>query len=188
VANPHYRRGFKKEANELARELREEMGLAPHEPLCPWRLAEHLCVPVQPLSDFSADPEVAYLASVSGSQEFSAIVAYEGLSAFVIYSDQHSVPRQAANIAHELAHIVLRHPPKPPVNPDGTRDYRKELEDEASWLGPALLVSEEAALYVVEQRMSAATAADQYGVSQELLTMRINVTAARKRVARRRAA
>ena len=136
MAKPGYRRGFKKEANELARELREEMGLAPHAPLCPWRLAEHLCVPVQPLSDFSADPEIAYLASTSGSQEFSAIVAYDGLSAFVIYNDLHSVPRQAANIAHELAHIVLRHPPKPPVNPDGTRDYRKDRRGRGQLVGP----------------------------------------------------
>ena len=43
------RRGFKKEANEYAKEFRQELGLRAHDPLCPWKLAEHLAIPVKPL-------------------------------------------------------------------------------------------------------------------------------------------
>ena len=45
------RRGFKGEANGLARALRAELGLGPADPLDPWLLADHLSIPITPLSD-----------------------------------------------------------------------------------------------------------------------------------------
>ncbi|MCC5670626.1 hypothetical protein LC653_44390 [Nostoc sp. CHAB 5784] len=47
-----FRRGFKKEASAYAKEFREELGIKPHAPLCPWQLAEHLAIPIVPLSEF----------------------------------------------------------------------------------------------------------------------------------------
>ena len=44
------RRGFKTEANAIAREVRSELGLDPASPLDVWRLAEHLDILVLPLS------------------------------------------------------------------------------------------------------------------------------------------
>lgn len=49
-----------------------------------------------------------------------------------------------------------------------------------------MLVSEEAALAVVRRQLPLDLAAKQYGVSPELMTMRINVTGARARVQRAR--
>ena len=43
------RRGFKKESEEIAVELRNELGLAPEAALCPWALAHHLEIPVYTL-------------------------------------------------------------------------------------------------------------------------------------------
>jgi hypothetical protein len=52
------RRGFKTEANALAVALRRELHLDDHAPLCPWRLAEHLDVPIAALSDLrSFEPD-----------------------------------------------------------------------------------------------------------------------------------
>src|SRR5579859_3730759 len=42
------RRGFKKEANEIALEIRAELGLGPRAPLDPWKLAQHLLIPLIP--------------------------------------------------------------------------------------------------------------------------------------------
>lgn len=188
MAKVQFRWGFKTEGHALAREFREELGLAPHDPLCPWRLAEHLAVPLFRLTEFVAEDNVAYLTTARGQEEFSATVCYDGCAAFVIYNNTHAPVRQASNIAHELAHIVLRHPPLPLIKADGSRAYDKALEDEASWLGPALLVSEEAALHIVEQGWSAAAAGRVYGVSASLISMRVQVTGAKTRVARRRVA
>jgi Zn-dependent peptidase ImmA (M78 family) len=101
-----------------------------------------------------------------------------------VHNDAHTIGRQANNVAHEISHGLLQHPPTPALDDRGCRNWNKDVEDEAAWLGAALLVSEEAALAVVRQRLPIDEAADQYGVSPELMTMRINVTGARARVQR----
>lgn len=173
MGQPKFRRGFKTEGHALAREFREELQLAAHAPLCPWKLADHLAVPLRRLTEFVGEGNVAYLTTSQGQEEFSATVCYDGYAAFVIYNNTQARVRQASNIAHELAHIVLGHPPLPLIKADGARAYVKELEDEASWLGPALLVSEEAALHIVEQGWTAVEAGRRYGVSARLVNMRI---------------
>jgi Zn-dependent peptidase ImmA (M78 family) len=106
----------------------------------------------------------------------------------IIHNDAHDRKRQAANIAHELAHGLLLHPPKPPFDSTGSRHYDPMLEAEANWLGPALLVSDEAALLIVERKLPMNIACSRYGASEPLIRMRLNVSGAAIRVARRRVA
>jgi Zn-dependent peptidase ImmA (M78 family) len=180
------RRGFKSEANWLARNVREDLGIASHLPLCPWKLAERLGFPVIPLSEFAkGEPDaVAYLQSSAGQKDFSAITLFERTQRLIIHNDSHGVKRQAANIAHELAHGILLHPPKPLLDPEGSRFYDAVIEGEANWLGPALLVSEEAAMHIARLRLTIQKASDMYGASEELVRMRLNVTAAIARARR----
>jgi hypothetical protein len=183
------RRGFKAEANWWARSLRDEMGVEPHLPLCPWQLAELLGFPVIPLSQYTAiDPAVSFLASPKGRSEFSAITLFSGTARLIVHNDSHGLKRQAANIAHELAHGILLHPPKPPFDEHGSRHYDPEIEAEANWLGPALLVSEEAANHITRMELPLSKASDVYKVSEQLMLMRLNVTGAMIRASRRRAA
>jgi Zn-dependent peptidase ImmA (M78 family) len=95
---------------------------------------------------------------------------------------------QAANIAHELAHGLLMHPFAPLTGANGARIFDRQLEDEANWLGPALLISEKAAMVIAERDQPHALACDEYGVSQDLLSMRLRVTGGLIRISRRRAA
>ncbi|HEY2416158.1 MAG TPA: ImmA/IrrE family metallo-endopeptidase [Pirellulaceae bacterium] len=177
------RRGFKTEANSHAVALRREMQLDDHAPLCPWRLAAYLDVPVIPLSDLKAVEPLAvrYLAG-KGRGLFSAVTIFVGRYGrrrMVFHNDAHTKSRQAANLAHELAHAILCHPPTPPFAID------QIAEDEAKWLGPTLLVPDQAALHIVETRMPAGSAESLYGVSASLLQMRLNVSGAKIRVRRR---
>jgi Zn-dependent peptidase ImmA (M78 family) len=183
------RRGFKSEANWLARNVRDELGIAPHLPLCPWRLADLLGFPVIALSEFAeSNPDaVIYLRSSKGQRDFSAVTLFDGNSRLIIHNDGHQLKRQAANIAHELAHGLLLHPPKPPFDDQGSRHYDSTIEEEANWLGPALLVSEEAANHVARMSLPLAKASDVYGVSEDLMRMRLNVTGALIRASRRAA-
>lgn len=185
MAKITFRRGFKKETNELARDFRKELDLLAHDALCPWRLAEHLDIPLFKLSQFPSNGDLAYLHTLRGKKEFSAVVCFEGISAFIIYNDAHALTRQAADISHEIAHIVLGHPPKPPFDKHGSRDYDPVLEAEANWLGPALLISEEAALHIVSEGIPLTKASRIYRVSQSLIRMRLNVVGAHKRASRR---
>lgn len=180
-----YRRGFKTEANEYAREFRVEMGLRAYEPLCPWSLAEYLAIPVVALSEFrNNEPEKVHHLMYIDSKCFSAATVFYGTKRLIVLNDSHSEGRQASNLSHELAHGILGHPPTEPFNDFGCRNFQEDLEDEANWLGPALLISEEAALSIATLRMDRSTAAKQYGCTESVVKMRLNVTGALKRVMR----
>lgn len=101
----------------------------------------------------------------------------------IVHNDVHHRYRQASNISHELNHAILLHPPTEPFSEHGCRNFNKEIEEEANWLGPALLISEEAALHIVKTEMSIDEASKFYSVSTKVISMRINVTGARKRIA-----
>lgn len=165
--------------------MRRELGIPAHGVLCPWKLAAHLDFPVFPLSFYEAiEPKaVAYFRSRLGQREFSAITIFEGYTRLIVHNDAHEEDRQASNIAHELAHGLLLHPPKPPIDEHGSRHYNPVLEEEANWLGPALLVSDEAAVRVVRSGLTVPAAAALYKVSRQVMQMRINMSGARKRAA-----
>lgn len=177
------RRGFKTEANWYARSLRQELALDAHAPLCQWRLAQHLGYEVVTLSSFGAavPQSVQYLLSAPGQKDFSAVTVLRDQRRWIIHNDAHGRLRQSANIAHELAHGLLMHDPAPLTGADGARSFNKDQEDEANWLGPALLISEEAAVFLARRGSPAEASCDEYVVSPELLKMRLQVTGAHLR-------
>jgi IrrE N-terminal-like domain len=78
------------------------------------------------------------------------------------------------------------HPPIRILDPSGRRNYDKAMEEEANWLGPALLVSDEAAMHIAAVGLSIPKASDMYGASEPLVRMRLNVSGAYQRLANRR--
>jgi Zn-dependent peptidase ImmA (M78 family) len=181
------RRGFKSEANATARGIRTEMGLSPMAPLDPRALAEHLAIPVLTLSSMGEDAPYAvhHFSSVSPA-EFSAMTVFCGTRRVIVYNDSHSNGRQASDIAHELSHGILLHPPRPALDAKGCRHWNDDVEDEAEWLSGALLISEEAALSIARRRLPLDQAATFYGVSQQMVRWRLGTTGAQKRLARTR--
>ena len=176
-------RGFKTQANAIAVALRSEMQLEAHAPLCPWQLAQHLEIPVVKLSEVERyEPDGVRHLLRNGREHFSAVTIFvgrHGRRRMIFHNDGHAETRQRSNIAHELAHAIQCH------SAIELFDSDPEAEEEANWLGPTLLVPNEAALHIVERKMPHAHAARVYGVSPALMTMRLNVTGARIWVARR---
>jgi Zn-dependent peptidase ImmA (M78 family) len=180
------RRGFKTEANKYAREFRLELKSPPEGPLCPWRLALHLSVPVFKLSEFAKkNPRAAFFLSENGLWEFSGATFVLGYRRIIVINDGHSPKRQASDLSHELSHCILAHAPAPHLITSASRQYDKEQEEEANYLGPALLISEEAALSIVRRGLSRAEASDIYSVTEDVIQMRVNLTGATKRVRNR---
>jgi len=183
------RKGFKTEANDIAREVRRELGLGLADPLDPWQLAEHLDIPIVPLSSFkSAAPKAVRHFVHMERQVFSAVTVFSGSARLIVYNDAHHPGRQRSDLAHELSHALLLHPPKPAVDRRGCRDWDSEMEEEANWLAGALLISEEAALTIEGRGMSLDRAARVYGVTRKMVQFRLNVTGAQVRVRRARRA
>jgi Zn-dependent peptidase ImmA (M78 family) len=101
-----------------------------------------------------------------------------------LHNDGHHLGRQASDITHELGHGLLVHQPAPALSIVGCRDWDAVLEEEANWLGAALLISDEAAIHISRSGMSMREAAVAYGVSEQMVRMRVNVTGAVARVRR----
>ena len=181
------RRGFRKEAEDYALEFREELGLEEYQPIDPFRLAEHLAVPVYALSEHPTIPlEIKRYFQGTGNSIFSATTLVDGIYNEIIYNDFQHLNRQRSNITHELAHIILGHPPKPTFLNGSCRNFDSLLETEASQLGCTLLVPKVAALYAIEEFTEIRDAAKHYGVSQDLLKYRIRITNAKEWAKNRR--
>jgi Zn-dependent peptidase ImmA (M78 family) len=181
------RRGFKSEANAIAKEIRAEMGLSLMAPLDPWALAEHLEIPVITLSSMSETvPHAVRHFSLVNTSEFSAMTVFSGTRRVIIYNDSHIKGRQSSDIAHEASHGLLLHTPKPALAANGCRDWDEAMESEADWLAGVLLISEEAALNIARRNLPLEEAAALYGVSQKMVRWRLGVTGAQKRLSRTR--
>ena len=98
----------------------------------------------------------------------------------MIYNPMHSRGRQASNIVHELAHIMLKHEPARVVFSQdeqmATRTFDPRQEDEANWLGWTLLLPRDALVAARRRRMAKAEIAQEYGVSENLVRYRLQVT------------
>ena len=179
------RHGFKAIANRISLRLRRGQGRAPIDPVDLKVIAARLKITLVPLSAFKAEcPQAVEHLIRKDSGAFSAATLLIGGKRVLIYNDSHDPGRQRANIAHELAHVLLGHPFTCPIDGSGCRTLDLDLEDEANWLGPTILISNEAALHILKISMSSAEACRIYGVSGPLLTMRINASGARIRLER----
>ena len=178
---PH---GFRSRTNAIAREARASLGLAPTAPLSPWRLAAKMEIAVAPVSSFASkcSSAVSHLMTVD-RKAFSAGTFRLAGKTLVVFNDANPEERQASDLAHELAHVILKHPMLPVLDERGCRHFDKNLEEQANWLGPALLISEEAALHIARLGWTVERAAIAYQVTEEVARFRLNVTAAYRRVA-----
>jgi Zn-dependent peptidase ImmA (M78 family) len=180
-----FRRGFKTEANQLSKDIRRELGLSPESPLNPWKLADYLGIPIWTMSEMrSLAPNAVNYFTLRNTSEFSATTVFYGNTRTIVHNDAHSHGRQSNNICHEISHGLLLHPPQPALDAGGCRNWNSDFEEEANFLSAALLVSEEAALYIVSNNISVADAAIRYGASEQVINWRLRITAAHTRVSR----
>jgi hypothetical protein len=150
-------------------------------------LAERLGAHVVPLSDFAREcPDaVRHFTHVEPGAFSSATVPLPNSCRVIIFNDSHKPGRRNSNLAHEIAHLALGHAFTLPIDTTGCRIIDRDVEDEANWLGPTILISNEAAMHILQQAMDSATACRVYGVTSAVLRMRINASGAQIRINRR---
>lgn len=174
------RRGLKSEIEDLALEVRSELGLAPQARLLPLDLAKHLEIPVLSLSGLQqkhdADADAVAMFTGSSREAFSAFTVTDGVYRMIVVNESHSEGRQANSLAHELAHILLEHEPAPSSDEYGHRFWNADIEEEANLLAAALLVPREGARILLESGRSEAQAAKHFGVSLPLFQWRARQT------------
>jgi Zn-dependent peptidase ImmA (M78 family) len=157
------------------------------DPLDPCALAEHLAIPVLPLSGLAGcDPAAVRHLQVVEPEVFSAVTVFRGLRRTIVHNDAHNAGRQANNITHELSHGLLLHQPTPAVDDRGNRLWDQVIEDEASLLAAILLLPQEACIDMARRGIADAGVAERFGVSIELARWRMGASAARTIISRSR--
>ena len=159
--------------------IRRQMGLAETDPLDPRVVLARLSIPILALSDFEAPCLNDVYRLFSAPDEFSAGAFRIGNGRrFVIHNDAHSPARQSSNLAHELGHILLAHPPEVVCTGNLGRESNSLVEAEAAYLGGCLLVPNEAAHQLAARRVDYQPAAHRYGVSKDMIEYRLRVSGA----------
>jgi hypothetical protein len=169
-----FQRGFKAEANRIAVRVREQIGLNARSPIDPVKVCEHFDIRLIHLSELDLDCS-RFLQGDKSS--FSAVTVPCGLHTAIVHNDAHHPYRQRSNICHELAHCFLGHQCTPPLTASGERSRDGGIEAEANFLAGALLVTNEAAIYIVRSGL-VLSAQQIYGVSQPMLDYRLRVSGA----------
>lgn len=183
-----YRRGFKAEVDRLVEKTRTDLGLKLTDPLDPRALAEHLGIEVFVLTDLHpiCPEDVKHLTEVDIGAFSGTLLERDGRRAIFI-NDAHAEVRQKSTIAHECSHVMLGHTPDGHFTELGIRHFDRDVEDEADWLGDCLLVPTKAVVTVVREAGSVAAAAAHFGVSEQLMRKRYNLSGAKHVIERTRA-
>ena len=176
------RRGFKKEAKELALEVRAELGTEVFAPLDPYALAQLYGIDVYDLRNPVLPKEsVRYLTEERPNVFSAALVPMTPSGAIIIENHIHPPRRRRSTMAHEMAHVLLEHKFGFLLTDEsGCRTAVREIEEEAAELSGELLVPAEAARTAAFKGWSDQTVARHFDVSVAMARWRMNVTAARR--------
>jgi hypothetical protein len=151
------------------------MGLPPIAPLDPTAVCAHFDIRLIRLSEI--DPVSEFLGDNNSC--FSAVTVPCGHMTAIVHNDSHHPYRQNSNICHELAHCFLGHKCTPPLTASGERVRDGGVEAEANFLAGALLITNEAAVHVVQDGLIP-QAQRIYGVSSSMLHYRLRISGAHR--------
>lgn len=179
--------GFPAKAERLAVEYRTKLGIHPCAPICAFKLAEHLRIPIYNATEFLTLPqEHDHLSGVNGDDcGWSALTMITGAgNRIIIHNPFHSAPRQQSNIMHELAHIICEHKVDEAARniplPLGMRHFDEVQEEEAKCLGGTLQLPKPGLLWALKRNMNTAEIATHFNASNEMVTYRLNISGAAK--------
>jgi hypothetical protein len=175
--------GFKAKAEKLAAEFRNKLHLHPCAPMCAFKLANYLEIPIFSALEFlhlQKDKEI-----LSNDCEWSALTMNTSSGAtIIIHNPFHSPARQQSDLMHEIAHVICEH--KHPMKdfdvavPVGMRSFNLIQEEEARCLGSTLQLPRPALLWAKKRDMSTFEIADYFNASQDMVVFRLNTSGVNK--------
>ena len=175
------RRGFKKWCEDQAAKWRQELGLPLTGRLPADLLAKRLNIKLlYPRNIPGVSAEDLNQLTYTDPCSWSAVTVAVERCRFTILNSNHSSARRESNLMHELAHIICEHQSKRVVIVPGVpfplREYRKEDEKEAEWLGGCLQIPRVGLVWALGQNMTQNQIATYYGASSDMVRFRRNVT------------
>lgn len=185
----NFRRGFKSWCESTAIQYRTVLGLEPTRPLPASKLAAHLRVRVLEIENVPGLPQAALVQLTKrDADSWSAVmVTHRGINV-VVMNTTHPPGRRSSSLAHECSHVILNHKPAQVIpSPGGilVSSYDRQQEDEADWLAGTLLLPRVALLTIGQQGVNFREHAREYGVSEDMLRMRLDRTGVTLQMRRR---
>lgn len=148
------RRGFKKWCEEQSLYWRKEFDLSSNQHLPSRILADRFDVEIVHPEDIPGmvQKDIDRLLHHDPRSWSAMTVGFDGCS-IIISNPKNSKARQESDIMHEMAHIICKHDPISfqflPGFPFPFREYRKDDEQEAEWLGACLQIPRDGMLWAV---------------------------------------
>lgn len=171
------RRGFKAEAEGLAKQVRSEAGMGPHDQLDVDLLAQHVGATVRSADELTARSRLERLERLQPGA-LSACTFDLG-DRIVIVTNPLCIPeRRRSDICHEIAHLLLKHQVKEVEKLGGMSFFTcdPEEEQEATWLAACMLLPRELLLRSLRTGMDVDAIAAANEVSTQMANFRIRTT------------
>ncbi|MYJ25485.1 MAG: ImmA/IrrE family metallo-endopeptidase [Holophagales bacterium] len=186
------RRGFKAEAERLAKDIWDEMRLDPNDSMDALKLAEHLGCIVRSAKTLVDLAKLEELYRIQEDAFFACTFELPRNRYAIVFNPLMSDRRRNSDVAHEVAHIVLGHSLSrlERLGDVAFLTYDKKQEDEAAWLSGCLLLPRFALINDLRRRRNSATIAKGRTLSREMVDYRVRVTGVARQLAaaqRRRA-
>jgi Zn-dependent peptidase ImmA (M78 family) len=185
------RRGFVTWCENAAKGYRRDLGLRTFDALDPRKLAALLGITILFPAEIPGVPKASLHQLLNKDPDsWSAVTLILEAVAVIILNSTHKITRLNSDLAHELSHLILKHKPAQMfVTADGKmvmNHYDAVHEEEAGRLSGILLVPREGLMHLCAQGCGDAEMANHFGVSEQLLVMRKNMSGIVRQMGHRR--
>ncbi len=171
------RRGFKAEAERLSENTRDEMGKRPSDRIDALKLARHIGAEVRCADELTSREKLQTLEELQPGA-FSACTFTVGDRHVIVYNPLASMGRTQSDIAHEAAHIMLKHSMKSVQTIGGVSFFTCDAdeEQEANWLAGCLLLPRRLLYLAAKRGLDSSGIAQAYNVSEPMAAFRLRTT------------
>ena len=168
----------KDEMEDMASQLRSDLGLKPDQSLDPLRLKIEgvEILPVTLVKNF--DKKLIAFLTGEAAKRWSAMSVPIDASQerwVIVYNNSHEKRRQNVSVLEEIWHILQGHRLTRivKVGPKHSRTFEADEEHDAYYLAAATMLPREAVDEMLKKKRSADDVGNKYGVSRELVEYRI---------------
>lgn len=172
------KRGFKTEAERLADRIRAQLGLQPHAHMPIRALAADLNIEIHSADDLVDRADLEELNRIQPGAFSAAMFHLADERSVIVCNPFSELGRTNSDIAHEIAHILLRHDVRELQQIAGHTFFtcNPEQEEEANWLAGCLLLPRALLLREAYAGSDPATIAEKYHVSIPMARFRLNAS------------
>ena len=172
------RRGFKSEAERIAKQVQADLGLSISESVEPKLIAELLGIEVRAGDELIPRERFEELGDIQADAFSACTLRPSPDRTVVVHNPLSPKTRWKSDIAHELAHTLLDHELSR-VQRLGDVTFLScdpVQEEEAAWLSGYLLLPRALLLAEIQRRAGARDIARKHGVSERMAQYRLDVT------------